>query len=497
MSMKRNYYSKNSFKKHLDFIVIDFFAIELSYLLSVMWYHFSFGKALYFGNVYRQQSLILFVCLVASFTVGQPYKNILKRDKWQELSATIKHAVNMAIMDIFLMYIMKDATSTSRLTFAVTWIIYILLETSLRLSWKRLIRRRILSHESSRKQIIVLTTRDRVEYIKKYLDVYLLRDFDVCAVFLADFIENQDSGLTIHHAAISGNPDSMVDYAVHNWVDEVILDIPNNKELSENIEQKFYDMGITTHHTIAIVNSPDDDLFGNPTYVEKMGNYIVLTHRPREIAPIQITLKRILDIIGGIIGSFFAVIIMIIVGPIIKIKAPGPIIFSQVRVGKNGKTFKMYKIRSMYVDAEEKKAELMMKNKMNGLMFKMDDDPRIIGSEKKDRNGNPKGIGNFIRKTSLDEFPQFFNVLKGEMSLVGTRPPTVDEWEKYSPQHRKRLSIKPGITGLWQISGRSQITEFDEVVKLDSEYIDTWTVSMDIRIILKTIGKVMMKEGAE
>ena len=151
----------------------------------------------------------------------------------------------------------------------------------------------------------------------------------------------------------------------------------------------------------------------------------------------------------------------------------------------------------MYVDAEERKAMLMSQNKMDGFMFKMDNDPRIIGSEKKDKDGNPKGIGNFIRRTSLDEFPQFFNVLKGDMSLVGTRPPTVDEWNKYSPQHRIRLSIKPGITGLWQISGRSHITDFDEVVKLDSEYIDNWTVTMDIRILLKTIAKVVKKDGAE
>ena len=102
------------------------------------------------------------------------------------------------------------------------------------------------------------------------------------------------------------------------------------------------------------------------------------------------------------------------------------------------------------MDAEERKAELMSQNKMEGLMFKMDYDPRIIGSEKKDKNGNPKGIGNFIRKTSLDEFPQFWNVLKGDMSLVGTRPPTVDEWEQYELHHRSRMSIKPGITGMWQ-----------------------------------------------
>lgn len=120
-------------------------------------------------------------------------------------------------------------------------------------------------------------------------------------------------------------------------------------------------------------------------------------------------------------------------------------------------------------------------------MFKMDYDPRIIGSEKKDKNGNPKGIGNFIRKTSLDEFPQFWNVLKGDMSLVGTRPPTVDEWEKYELHHRSRMSTKPGITGMWQVSGRSDIIDFEEVVRLDTEYIEHWTIGLDIKILIKTV----------
>ena len=152
----------------------------------------------------------------------------------------------------------------------------------------------------------------------------------------------------------------------------------------------------------------------------------------------------------------------------------------------------------MYMDAEERKKALMKQNKVqDGMMFKMDDDPRIIGSEKKDKNGKPKGIGNFIRRTSLDEFPQFWNVLKGEMSLVGTRPPTLDEWEKYDLHHRVRMSIKPGITGLWQISGRSDITDFEEVVRLDREYIETWSVELDFQILLKTVSVVLKHEGAE
>ena len=157
----------------------------------------------------------------------------------------------------------------------------------------------------------------------------------------------------------------------------------------------------------------------------------------------------------------------------------------------------MYKFRSMYMDAEERKKELMAQNKVSdGMMFKMDFDPRIIGNKILPDGTKKTGIGQFIRKTSIDELPQFWNILKGDMSLVGTRPPTLDEWEKYEPHHRARMSFRPGLTGLWQVSGRSNITDFEEVVRLDTQYIGEWSVKNDIRIIFQTIISVMKDEGA-
>lgn len=190
-------------------------------------------------------------------------------------------------------------------------------------------------------------------------------------------------------------------------------------------------------------------------------------------------------------------IIFIFVAPIIYIKSPGPIFFKQMRIGKNGKKFNIYKFRSMYMDAEARKAELMEQNQVkDGMMFKMEYDPRIIGCKKLPDGTIKKGIGNRIRDWSLDEFPQFFNVLKGDMSLIGTRPPTEDEWEKYSAHHRGRMAIKPGITGLWQVSGRSNITDFDEIVRLDRKYIDEWSLVNDIKILFKTVGVVLKGEGS-
>lgn len=181
----------------------------------------------------------------------------------------------------------------------------------------------------------------------------------------------------------------------------------------------------------------------------------------------------------------------------IYISSPGPIFFAQERIGRNGRKFKMYKFRSMYMDAEERKKELMAQNKISdGLMFKMDFDPRIIGNKILPDGTRKTGIGQFIRKTSLDEFPQFINILLGDMSLVGTRPPTVDEWELYEPHHRARMSFRPGLTGMWQVSGRSNITDFEEVVKLDTQYISEWSLRLDVKILWQTVWSVFKSDGA-
>ena len=220
------------------------------------------------------------------------------------------------------------------------------------------------------------------------------------------------------------------------------------------------------------------------SFVSSIGMYPVITYHTVSLNNYEAMLKRLMDIIVSFIGIVVASPIMIVTAIAIKKESEGPALFKQVRVGQNGREFKIYKFRSMYIDAEERKKELMAQNEMQGLMFKMKDDPRITK------------VGKFIRKTSIDELPQLFNVLFGSMSLVGTRPPTLDEVEKYNRGHWRRISIKPGITGMWQVSGRNNITDFDEVVKLDCKYIDTWNLLLDIKILFKTVGILFTKDGA-
>ena len=274
----------------------------------------------------------------------------------------------------------------------------------------------------------------------------------------------------------------LLDYIDRHVIDEVLINVAEEPDYVLELSEKLLDMGKTVH---LYLEQPYETLPHR-----RMGNvfgFRVMTSTISPISDRQLLLKRMIDLVGGLAGCLITLLLLAVIGPAICICSPGPVFFRQVRVGKNGRRFQMYKFRSMYPDAEMRKKELMEKNQIaGGLMFKLEKDPRII-----------KGIGHFIRKTSLDEFPQFFNVLKGDMSLVGTRPPTEDEYERYSLHHKKRLNMRPGITGLWQVMGRSRILDFEKVVELDVRYIQNWSLGGDIKILAKTVMEVITGEGAK
>jgi exopolysaccharide biosynthesis polyprenyl glycosylphosphotransferase len=268
------------------------------------------------------------------------------------------------------------------------------------------------------------------------------------------------------------------------YVEEIFFCIPrkltNENFIVDNYLQICEEMGRSARVFINITSATS---FARWQYHKFMDCSTLISHTV-ELDPDQVIFKRIFDIAGAIAGMCLLIPLYLILAPLIKLTSRGPVFFKQVRVGKNGKRFIMYKFRSMTVDAEKRKKELENLNECDGAIFKIKNDPRITA------------IGGIMRKFSLDELPQFINVLKGEMSLVGTRPPTVDEVSQYQKWHHRRISIRPGLTGLWQVSGRSKISNFDEVVKLDLAYIDTWSIWQDIKIILKTIGVIFKRDRA-
>lgn len=204
---------------------------------------------------------------------------------------------------------------------------------------------------------------------------------------------------------------------------------------------------------------------------------------PEAVHPsVSCLIKRGIDVLGSLVGLLALAILFVPIAIAIKVESPGPILYSQVRHGLHGREFRIWKFRSMVQNADELKA--LVQNEVQGHLFKNEQDPRITR------------VGRFLRRTSLDEFPQFWNVLQGDMSLVGTRPPTPDEVAKYEVHHWQRLNVKPGITGQWQVSGRSSIKDFEEVVKLDLLYQELWNPLYDLKLMLRTVSHLLSRSDA-
>ena len=242
------------------------------------------------------------------------------------------------------------------------------------------------------------------------------------------------------------------------------------------------EMGVTVKVVMDVAYSRK--MNRSDSFVSSVGTYPLITYHTIALNSYEQVLKRCMDLLVSVAAAVALSPLMLITCLAIKLDSPGPVFFKQKRVGQNGRMFEIYKFRSMCQDAEMQRAELEDQNEMDGHMFKIKDDPRVTR------------VGKFIRKTSIDELPQLFNVMRGEMSLVGTRPPTTEEVSGYKRSQWRRISIKPGITGLWQISGRNNITNFDEVVELDLKYIDNWTIWSDIEILFKTVGVLIKRNGA-
>ncbi len=477
--------SPQGWLKHWDFILLDIISLQLAFIIAYFIY-IDVGNP-YRDFLYRSEVFVFILCQIAVFFFGQSYQGILRRGLYAEFSKTVKHVCTVMLLSIFYLFITQQSSLYSRMTFFITAVLYLILDYTGRVVRKWYVLKKNIT-SGKRSMVLVASSSEVQEVLRRLMDSPV-QEFAVTGIALLD---TDLTGDYIDGIPVVGDVSNVKEYLCHEWVDEVFIKISDSEPYPSALIDDLVVMGLTVHLSLNAM----EKFSSGKKYVERMGDYTVVTSSINMTSLKQMLYKRVMDIAGGLAGCVITLFLIIIIGPMIYLKSPGPIFFSQVRIGQNGKKFRIYKFRSMYMDAEERKAELMKNNKMSGLMFKMDYDPRIIGSEKIGKDGKPKGIGNFIRKTSLDEFPQFWNVLKGDMSLVGTRPPTVDEWEQYELHHRIRMATKPGITGMWQVSGRSDITDFEEVVRLDTEYIENWSIGLDIKILLKTVLAVLKNDGA-
>lgn len=466
--------------QNLIIYIGDVIGISLGYLIMT---HVRFEgyifKLLNNDNRFFYRWLISIFVLTIVYFILNPNLHFFKRKLKEEIRNDLQTNILTATLMATIAYLINDARDYSRFVYLTTMVFsccwMILSHTVYR--WYIL---KYRQYNSVTRKMLIITTSDRVEKVVKNIIREKTWNLWVTGIVV---IDKDLTGKKVMNIPIVANRNNMFRYAIREVVDEVFILVPEETEnyQIQQLIQKFEEMGITVDINI---NLYEIDVSSGTKYLNQVGNYPTVTFASKEIPLYMIAMKRLLDIIGAIVGLIITAVATIVIGPLIKLESPGPLFFSQKRVGRNGRIFKIYKFRSMYADAERRKKELMEQNEMNGLMFKMTDDPRITK------------IGKFIRKTSLDELPQFWNVLKGDMSLVGTRPPTVDEFQQYEWYHKRRLSMTPGLTGVWQVSGRSDITDFEEIVSMDVEYIKNWSLKRDIEIILKTVQVVLHSDGA-
>ena len=462
--------------KHADFIVADMISLIAAFVLS---YFFYFHQLAFIKiRPYSDSFVVLFLANLSIIFLTESYRNVLKKNNLKEFGDAFSHLILLIAVHLMWLFMTGQSYRYSRALLISTYILYFVLSYLICHLLKWLIVNQKI--RKPKKRMLIVSSEDKAEESIKKMVASNYSNYEIIGIGL---LEQSNTRKIAGYPVIECGMD-IVDYVTTHWLDEVFVENDGDPDLLYEIISGLVETGVTIH--ISLQNH--ECLEGTEQFIEKVGSEYVITSTMKSFTNFQLLEKRILDIIGGLIGSFITVLLMLTAGMMIKIKDPGPMFYTYERVGTNGKTFKMIKFRSMVMNADKMKEQLMKEQGYDGLMFKMEHDPRIIGGE--------NGIGEFLRKTSLDEFPQFFNVLLGQMSIVGTRPPTLDEGVRYEPHHRARVSTKPGITGMWQVSGRSDIKDFDEVVRLDREYIENWSILEDIKIILKTIKVVLKKEGS-
>jgi exopolysaccharide biosynthesis polyprenyl glycosylphosphotransferase len=453
----------------------DLLCIGVSFVLST---YIRFGNFRDMGDreVHFQVFLVfLLLCTVYNFMLD--WNRAFTRRRFRgETVAVFKYMAFMFLIVQSIMVALKWAEVFSRLVMGYFVIVNFTLTLAVHLLIKKALRAYYASDKTAIKVLVASqknTIDNTLDRLKKSLDAH----YQISALACLD---DDCVGQEIGGLPVVAHRENVLEVTTQMALDEVFIDAPElSQRRIEELIAGFDEMGVACHYNLALAEKS-----ARTSQVEEFGGYTVVTYTRFRFSHKRYLLKRVIDIGGGLVGAVITILFFPFVALAIKIESPGPILFSQVRIGRNGRRFVIYKFRSMYRDAEERKKELETQNEMQGLMFKMENDPRITK------------VGRFIRKYSIDELPQFFNVVKGDMSLVGTRPPTVDEFEQYNQHYRRRISMTPGLTGLWQVNGRSDVYDFDEVVGFDLQYIDNWSLWLDFKIIFKTVVVVFAGRGA-
>ncbi len=440
-------------------LVIDLVCVVVSYAVSL----FIRFNIIHYENYPKQFHLmvgayIVILCLLYNMFLDAN-RNYFIRGYYQEFYYTVRYTLILVVGLVVILYLLQQSYAFSRSVYGIFAVLNTLVTYGMHMAFKRAIWKYYRKSTSAEKMLVVTKDILADEVIGN-----LIRGkewyYDITAAVIYD--TNRKGG-EIRGVPVVASRDDLYETVIQMMVDEVFICLPGEPLIDlRDMVQRFEEMGLTCHYNV--------DLFShaNPnTYVQQMAGYSVISFSLKTMDSRRLLIKRVIDIAGAVVGLVLTAAMTPFVALAIKIDSPGPVFFSQTRIGKNGRRFKIWKFRSMYTDAEARKKELAAHNEVKGLMFKMDDDPRVTR------------VGRFIRRTSIDETPQ------------------EDEFEHYNGYYRRRMSITPGLTGLWQVSGRSDIQDFEEIVKLDLEYIDNWSLGLDIKILIMTVFAVLGGKGSK
>ena len=457
-------------------LFVDLLSITAAYVIAILVRYHKFSRVMEPELHFLVYICFLLFCTIYSFLLDWN-RDFIIRGMLVEFVAVLKFNLFMALAVASFLFMIQRGERFSRSVWGYFIIFDMIIVWSVRIFMKRLMRVYFTSQSNVVKIMVIAkdaVLSETVSRLKLALDI----EYEIVALACMDA---DRKGVVIDGIKVTADGRDMLEIARQMPLDEVFINLPDeDQDIVKRIIYELESMGIACHYNIDIIDRPQKEI-----RVGKFAGYTVVTYSINHFDYRRMIIKRLMDIAGGLVGLCITGIVTPFVALAIKLDSPGPVFFAQTRIGKNGRRFKIYKFRSMYIDAEARKKELEASNEMQGLMFKMENDPRITK------------VGKFIRKTSIDELPQFYNIVKGDMSLVGTRPPTEDEFEKYNSHYRRRISMTPGLTGLWQISGRSEIVDFDDVVKYDLEYIDNWTLGLDIKILCQTVWVVLTGKGSK
>ena len=403
--------------KHLDFIVLDAVCLQAAFMLA---YAVRMGPSSPYGDgEYRGIGIVIFLAAVAVALLSGTFSGVLKRGYYEEFIVTLRHACLVEVIAVLYLFTAQKSVGGSRFVIYLTGILYVCMGYFARLFWKRVLRRRQAA-EGERRSLLIVTQSEMAEEVLQSIRNPGVEQFNITGIALLDResrrekrqddfshnLKDETSDILCDIPVVAGATD-VVDAVCRSWVDEALIVLPRSAPYPEVLAEQLAGMGVVVH--VSVFRAGTDG--GMRQFVGHLGEYTVLTTSISYATPLQQLVKRGMDIAGGILGCLMTCILFMILAPAIQIASPGPVFFTQERVGRNGKRFKIYKFRSMYLDAEKRKKELMDQNRHgDGLMFKMEGDPRIIGCKVLPDGRVKKGLGNFMRDYSLDEFPQFFNL---------------------------------------------------------------------------------------